>query len=150
MAGKGPLPKDPATRQRRNRRPPSTVLGPTPADMPVPHLRVHDPERAWDERTRRWWRAIWQSPMATRFLATDREALGSLAILKDMFFKSPTSALSAEIRLQETRFGFAAGDRARLDWVVQFPEVQPPTPLAARTKTGVDPRLTLLEGGKAG
>ena len=145
-----PLPKKPSSRQRRNRAVAPRTLNPDARrDGPLPPLYVYDRARDWDVRTKRWWRSVWVSPMTRHYVDVDREGLGSLAILKDMFFKDPETAMAAEIRLQEARFGLSPLDRRRLEWEIERPDVARkrdvrPAARAARS----DPRLFLLDGGK--
>ena len=148
MAGQGPIPKRASVRQRRNRKSTASVLGSTRQRRP-PALAPYDPDRAWDPRTRRWWRAVWASPMAVKYLGPDQEEMGALAILKDLFFKNPSAQLAGEIRLESARFGLTVVDRARLDWVMT-PDQPPEEAAGATAEHGEgDPRakLHLLAGG---
>ena len=88
--------------------------------------------------------------MAAMYLDTDKEELGALAILKDMFFEHPSAQLAAEIRLQEARFGLTPVDRARLDWVMTPDDEASKRPARAVQQGEGDPRenLRLLAGGK--
>ena len=150
MAGRGPPPKNPVTRQRQNRKSTATTLSSQRRGR-APKLDLFDPKREWDPRTRRWWRAVWASPMAAMYLEPDKEELGAVAILKDMFFSHPTTPLAAEIRLQEARFGLTPVDRARLDWVMMPADEASKRPARVAQLGEGDPRdnLRLMAGGKA-
>jgi hypothetical protein len=155
MGSRGPQPKNPKTRARRNVDPNARAL---PADgrvdsigrrLPVPLLEPSD--RLWHPMTSGWWRALWRSPQATQFLETDRYALYRLAVLIDHSHRRASEGLSTddlegEIRLQEARFGITVADRARLHWTIE--EVEPVASVAARAPSGLpagaDPR-DLLE-----
>ena len=88
--------------------------------------------------------------MAVKYLGPDKEEMGALAILKDMFFKAPSAQLAGEIRLQSARFGLTPVDRARLDWVMAADEPDKEAARATARHEGGDPRakLRLLAGGK--
>jgi hypothetical protein len=70
---------------------------------------------------RRWWRTIWRSPMAVRWLEADIEGLYLIAVLRQEFAKKPTTTTAAEIRQQETRYGLDVYARKRLDWRIAAP-----------------------------
>lgn len=72
--------------------------------------------------TRRWWRDVWASPMATEYLRADEHALFRLAVLTDMFWEEPSKELAAEIRLQQQAFGLTPSDRRRLEWSIEQAE----------------------------
>ena len=81
--------------------------------------------------------------MAVKYLGPDREEIGALAILKDLFFKNPSPPLAGEIRLQTARFGLSPVDRARLDWVMT-PDEPPEEPArTAAQREESDPRVKL-------
>lgn len=132
---RGPTPKDPGARQRRNKASTAAVLeAPSPDEaeerrpptLPLAlfgGLRIH-------RLTRAWWKVIWRSPMAPRFLEADVEGLLLVARLKNDFFNTSDAGLAArlaaEIRQQETRFGLTPIDRRRLDWRIEGPRQNPP------------------------
>lgn len=162
----GPLPKDRATRARRNVSASQTDLDPMvrvkapgfPRGLFGEVAAVVDEEgtevtparaRSAHPLTRRWWRVVWQSPMAPLWLAADVERLYLVAALRDRFYREPTSAMAAEIRQQERPLGLTPEDRKRLDWRIQHApaasgqqpaasEDEEPTPAA-----GPDPRDVL-------
>lgn len=129
-----PLPKSPATRQRRNRTSTAAQLTDTVAarrgrkvpDLPaMPDVfRVRDDESgeleavAWHPLTVEWWRDAWQSPMRDEWTDSDKHGLYMLAILRERFYREPTPTNAAEIRLQEQRYGLSPIDRRRLQWEV--------------------------------
>jgi hypothetical protein len=112
----GPPPKPAHLRQRTNRKAGSgTIQAPQ-----APQTReIPNPDgRTWQPLTIASWKRAWASPMASRWLDTDADALGRLAILWDAFYKQPDARTLAEIRLQEQRFGLSPLDRTRLQWEV--------------------------------
>ena len=116
----GPTPKNPATRQRRNKSATRALL---PAEA-APRLRAPalPKQREWNAMTLRWWRDVWSSPMAGEYLRADEHALLRLAMLIDMFWTEPSRDLAAEIRLQQQAFGLTPLDRVRLEWSIEQAE----------------------------
>jgi hypothetical protein len=83
--------------------------------------------------------------MSSRWLETDEDALGRLALLWDAFYKEPDAKVMAEIRLQEQRFGLSPLDRSRLQWeVARGEEAERKKPQAQPRKAGADPRSILM------
>lgn len=132
MPGIGPAPKHPSTRARTNKT--STVAYLQPVENPtIPPIPSY---LKWRPETRKWWKTVWSSPMAGEFDDGDVPALGRLAILIDAFYAATEEgavpkilSLSAEIRLQEQRFGLSPMDRRRLQWTIEQGEEA-----AAKTK----------------
>ena len=111
---KGPVPKDPKIRQRRNRvTTQSTLAAASDGRRRRPSLPAGID---WHPMTVAWWRDVWRSPMAREFLEADKHALFRLAILIDRFWLQPTKELGAEIRLEQQAFGLTPIDRRRLQW----------------------------------
>lgn len=147
-----PLPKNPATRQRRNKHSTARTLEGLPADAAVPALPKG---RRWRAETKSWWADVWASPMASEFVhgRADIHGLFVLAVLVDDFWSEPTTALAAEIRLQRQCFGLTPIDRRRLQWEIERGEEatertrrrrSEPTPLAAASEASAsDPRAIL-------
>lgn len=146
---KGRRPKDPDARQRRHKASTAAVLDAQSADSrEAPPLSAKlFGDKTLHPLTRKWWRVIWRSPMAVRWLETDVEGLYLVAILRNAFFHQPTPTLAAEIRQQETRFGLDVLSRRRLDWRIANP--QAPAPLEeepevpAYVEDDFDPRRVL-------
>ena len=111
---KGPVPKDPKIRQRRNR---VTTQSTLDAASDGRRRRPSLPAGInWHPMTVAWWRDVWRSPMAREFLEADKHALFRMAILIDRFWLEPTKELGAEIRLEQQAFGLTPIDRRRLQW----------------------------------
>jgi len=114
----GPLPKDPAKRQRRNKSATRALL---PAEEnPIkraPSLPTIE-GREWSPLTVRWWRDIWRSPQRAEFLRADLASLFRLVVLVDMFWVSFDLEIAREIRLLEREFGFTPLSRRRLEWSI--------------------------------
>ena len=112
------LPKNPATRQRRNRASTARKLSGLPDDFERPELPG---SRPWHPMTLDWWDDVWASPMASEFIdgGADIHGLYILAVLVDDFWATPTTSLAAEIRLQRQCFGLTPIDRRRLQWEIE-------------------------------
>ncbi len=134
---KGPMPKDPALLQRRNRVATRAVLAAVPQRRRRPRLPTRSGGQDWHTLTRTWWAAVWHSPMAAEFLDADvKGRLYRLAALVDMFWTHPSAYLDAQICRNEAALGLSPMDRRRLQWTVEKAEQEtrkrtmpaPPTP----------------------
>lgn len=140
----GPAPKDPALRARRNKASTRAELDPS-TRVKAPPLRpsMFAPAKVHPQ-LRRWWRVIWQSPMAPRWLEADIERLYLVALLRNDFYHERKAATAAEIRLQERDLGLTPLDRRRLEWSIAGPSQKPePRLLDAPVEEEVDPRMVL-------
>lgn len=125
MAGRGPAPKDPAKRVRRNVDPSSatTVLRFEEAEQPeLPDFDVQvekdgeliSQKYVWPEATRRWW-AMWRdSPQSEHFGSTDWAFLLDTALLHAAVWGRGHMSSLPELRLRVAKFGSTPEDRARL------------------------------------
>ena len=114
----GPMPKDPAIRQRRNKSSSRALL---PAEAPIekaPRLPAHPGGGGWSNMARRWWSDIWSSPMHYEYSSGDIPALFRLVLLVDMFWRTGKLDLAREIRMLEREFGLTPLSRRRLEWTV--------------------------------
>lgn len=118
---RGPAPKDPALRQRRNKASTRATLKAMPIHR-MPSLPKRSEDQEWHPLTRAWWRDIWHSPMAAEYLKADIHGLYRLAVLIQRFWEKPTVNLSAVIAIQEQRYGLTPLDRRRLEWIVEKAE----------------------------
>jgi hypothetical protein len=155
----GPPPKDPSLRERRNKVAGAGVLEDNRQKARVPPLprrrgadgkprELTDPLN-WLPETRAWWRDLWRSPMAARFLGVEVHGLHVVAQLRDDFWRAPSTQLASEIRQQEARWGLDQLARWRLQWEVvgdaamapkaRTPDSPPPSPPAPAD----DPRKVL-------
>lgn len=115
---RGPLPKEPELRQRRNKESTRALLPPEDAPIVgVPRLPTN-PLGKWNRLTRAWWRDVWASPQSSEFLRSDLGALFRLAMLVDMFWSTGKLSVAAEIRMLEQQFGLTPMARRRLQWTV--------------------------------
>lgn len=118
----GPLPKDPRLRQRRNGGGARRFAADTPAGT-VPLLPALGRGKCWHRLALQWWRSVWESPLASEYIATDRDGLYILARLVHGFWTAKETDeklhLAAEIRQQSARFGLSPLDRRRLEWEIE-------------------------------
>lgn len=123
MAGRGPSPKDPSKRVRRNGGGNEMrVITATPTAQPeLPAFDVQvdvdgtmvTQEFSWPERTRSWWRMWNESPLTADYTQTDWDFLLDTALIHAKFWLGNT-ALAGELRLRVAKFGATPEDRARL------------------------------------
>lgn len=123
----GPLPKDPAVRQRRNKALTRATL--KVEDHPItraPSLPKRTDGQAWHPLTRAWWHDVWHSPMAGEYLQADVHGLYRIAALVDKFWLEPNERTAMAIAHQEQRYGLNPLDRRRLEWIVERAEQDAP------------------------
>lgn len=120
MAGRGPAPKDPARRARRNQDPVALrVITASPVSQPkLPPLFLPDEDGKrrrvqWPAQTKRWWQMWGESPLSTEFTETDWSELLDTALLHARLW-SGDHRVAAELRLRVAKFGATPEDRARL------------------------------------
>lgn len=125
MAGRGPAPKDPSKRARRNKTGGEMrIITADPVPQPkLPAVWFTDDESgkkkrfAWPERTKQWW-AMWsESPLSEEFTSTDWSELMDTALLHAQFW-SGDLRYGPELRLRAAKYGATPEDRARLK--IQF------------------------------
>ena len=124
MAGRGPQPKDPSNRVRRNADPVGlrvyTADPVAQPDLPEFDIQVEvDGELlaqrfVWPEATRRWWSTWGDEPMAQDFTATDWDFLLDTALLHAKVWGNGELKLLTELRLRVAKMGATSEDRARL------------------------------------
>lgn len=135
----GQQPKDPALRVRRNKASTHDVLDPNERVKKVPPLTkdVLGVEMIRPQ-VHRWWRVVWRSPMAPRWLEADVEVLYLIAALRNRFVGDPIPSLAAEIRQQEARLGLDVMARRRADWRIENSRTEPTEPTAPLADMPVD------------
>lgn len=127
MAGRGPAPKAPGRRARRNKDEVQvTTLRFEPAEQP--DLPEGIP---WPDATIRWWRMWAESPLSDMFGATDWDFLMDTALLHANVWAGDLSSMP-ELRLRVAKFGATPEDRARLR--IQFAEADERDPQEAQRK----------------
>lgn len=119
MAGRGPAPKDAATRRRRNVTPPPTII--------ESDDQLRGPELpggyGWPEATKRWWNTWRTSPQAQTLTATDWDFLLDTARLHAEFWCGDNKVAS-ELRLRVAKFGATPEDRMRLRLQITDPDAE--------------------------
>jgi hypothetical protein len=144
----GPVPKNAATRQRRNRVSTKATMEAPPAtriELPTRYssfqcsdcyltvgkhtgeqfdkeeIAPHpfDPaEDRWRDLTVAWWATIWASPMAEEWVDADVPGLVALAFLVDEFWRTGNREIAAEIRMQQREYGLSPLSRRSLQWEI--------------------------------
>lgn len=140
MAGRGPAPKDPSKRARRNADPVGMrVIQADPVKqpaLPVLYLPGVDGKKkrfSWPEATKRWWQMWGESPLAEEFTANDWSELLDTALLHAQFWSGDTK-VAGELRLRVAKFGATPEDRARLR--IQFAAADEADEKRARPASG--------------
>lgn len=121
MAGRGPAPKDPAIRRRRNVDPVQAIVVAGDGEIRGPELPA---DVKWPAPTLKWWNAWRRSAQAQTFTETDWDFLVDTALLHARFWSGDAS-VAAELRLRVAKFGATPEDRARLRLSVGEPEKKP-------------------------
>lgn len=139
-------PKDPKTRQRRNRdATAATLIDSSPLldgkKPKLPALSTLGREGKWHKYVLEWWAEIWSSPMASEYTQPDVHGLVMLMDMQDRYWKGETD-LGAEIRLQRQCYGLTNLDRRRLQWEIKRVEAGK-SKVPERPKRQGDPRSVL-------
>jgi hypothetical protein len=121
MAGRGPAPKDPDKRARRNKDSTGLALRVLPAmpstqpDLPTFSIEADGElvEFVWPAQTLEWW-AMWRdSSLSDEYAATDWAELAITAQYHAAIWRGDLKA-GTEYRLRVSKFGATPEDRARL------------------------------------
>ena len=131
MAGRGPAPKDPGSRARRNVEPaPMRILPKLLAEQPaLPDFDVQvevdgqmmSQRYVWPERTREWWQMWADSPLSAEFTATDWSELLDTALVHARVWSGDLKMM-AELRQRTAKYGATPEDRLRLR--IQFAQAE--------------------------
>ena len=141
MAGRGPAPKDPTERARRNSTGGLTIVAPD-AEVRGPDL----PEGfEWPAPTVAWWETWRKSPQAKTFTDTDWSFLVDTAVMHAEFWLG-NRALAPELRLRVAKFGATPEDRMRLKISVGEPPAASKPKLQTRAATNRRERLLKAVG----
>ncbi len=124
MAGRGPAPKDPAQRRRRNAPPAPTLVITQDDEVRGPELPAGF---VWPEPTRRWWETWRSSPQSQALTGTDWDFLLDTALLHAELWAG-NGSVAGELRLRVAKFGATPEDRLRLRMQV----TEPDAPAAAK------------------
>lgn len=112
MAGRGPAPKDPARRARRNKDPqPLRVIEVEPVAQP--DLPTSPDDGGWPAATVQWWTMWSDHPISTDFTSLDWEYLATTALCHAAVWSGDLKQMP-ELRLRVAKFGQTLEDRARL------------------------------------
>jgi hypothetical protein len=146
----GPMPKDPAIRQRTNKSATRALLRPDFAPrVRAPKLPDLPDGEAWHEMALQFWKAVWSSPVHFEFLRADEPALFRLVVLVNAFWNTGKLEFAKEIRLLEREFGLTPLSRRRLEWSVAQAEEAKDRHEQRRSRRAViidgDPRKVLDE-----
>lgn len=139
MAGRGPTPKDPDQRRRRNATESFTVVTADGKQYGNPLPDSHE----WPQATLDWWETWRTCAQASKFTDTDWSFLLDTAVLHAEFWLG-NRALAGELRLRAAKFGATPEDRARLKIEIGDPDAKPGTTTRLQTKESKNRRTRLL------
>lgn len=136
MAGRGPAPKDPTKRRRRNSdpAPAATVNADGRTRGPGLPAGVLPDDEVWHPRTVSWWQTWRKSAQAQTFTGTDWDFLIDTALMHHIMWTKGRWEFASEIRLRAGKFGATPEDRMRLRIQV---ETSAPKPAATGTDGSV-------------
>ncbi|WP_425837295.1 hypothetical protein [Streptomyces fractus] len=134
MAGRGPAPKDPTKRRRRNATAPETVITPDDElrgpELPEGVLGEEDGATVeWHAMTQLWWNSWRTSAQAQTFTDTDWLFLIDTALMHHTMWAKGRWEFASEVRLRAAKFGATPEDRARLKLKVDDPTTRPQAPV---------------------
>lgn len=157
MAGRGPAPKDPSTRVRRNKPPTAErVIEVERGTQPeLPEVMPGGDE--WPAQTVAWWRMWAEHPIAEDYTDSDWSFLLDTALIHGAYW-SGNLAFGGELRQRVAKFGATPEDRARLriSYAVadkserEAAKGQTPAEKKPRAKKKADPRTYLTAVQDAG
>jgi hypothetical protein len=124
MAGRGPAPKDPSVRRRRNADPIPTVTVAADLKLRGPDLPrgVLPKGEEWHPRTQAWWQTWRLSAQSKTFTPTDWDFLIDTALMHHTMWLKGRWEFASELRLRAGKFGATPEDRARLRLQVTDPD----------------------------
>lgn len=135
MAGRGPAPKDPARRRRRNAADPTVTLTPDDElrgpELPAGVLGEDEDGQPndWHPMTKLWWESWRTSALAQTWTDTDWVFLIDTALMHHTMWAKGRWEFASEVRLRAAKFGATPEDRARLKLKVDEPGNAPQTPV---------------------
>lgn len=143
MAGRGPAPKDPAQRRRRNAPPAPIAVLATDGSLHGPALPDDALPGPWHPRTLAWWDTWRRSPQAQTFTATDWDFLIDTALMHHTMWSAGRWEFASELRLRAAKFGATPEDRMRLRIQVTPPGAAKPAEEKPASRYG---HLRAVEG----
>jgi hypothetical protein len=144
--------KDASTRKRANKASSRATLSSGHGIKAPPLPAIVE----WHSLTRRWWRELWASPMATEYEKMDVNAILRVAQLYNDFWTAPNWEVRSKVQVRLERADAELGTtplaRRRLEWQIEKTEQEKQAsgrrkavtePAEPDPTTGGDPRLKL-------
>jgi hypothetical protein len=118
MAGRGPAPKAPDQRRRRNEPTAGEWVTLTADDVPKPpSLPSRGKGRGhWSPRTRRAWKQWWSDPVSLQWGPGDRDLVEHLADIYEEWVRDPMPTSASEIRQLRDSLGLSPKGRQDRRW----------------------------------
>jgi hypothetical protein len=144
MAGRGPAPKDPATRVRRNKTP-TTSTSSSDGRLRGPALPplLGEP---WHPATVKWWANWRKSPQAKTWIDTDWDYLLDTALMHHTMWANGRWDFASEVRLRVAKFGATPADRLSLHLTIEQPKSDSARPASDGVVTDISSRRKRLTG----
>lgn len=123
MAGRGPAPKAPEQRRRRNE-PTAGEWITIPLDRrpKAPPMPARGKGRGqWSPRTRRAWKAWWADPVSSQWSDADRDLVEHLADVYEAWGRDPMPTAASEIRQLRDSLGLSPKGRQDRRWRLAAP-----------------------------
>lgn len=124
MAGRGPAPKPPEERRRRNQ-PAAGEWIELPVDLTravLPNLPPRGKgQGSWSARTRAAWKSWRLDPVTSQYGPADVQLAVDLAWLYEQWVRDPTASLAGEIRQRQDALGLTPKGRQDRRWRMQPP-----------------------------
>ena len=118
MGARGPAPKDPEKRVRRNKEVRTTLPAKPPVKPAAKRTMPPAPPLIgeWSTFTQRWWDSWCGSAQASRFTEPAWRRLELIAAQVELYWRTSNPQHLPEIRMTETALGALPMDLSRLRW----------------------------------
>jgi hypothetical protein len=119
---RGPVPKDPSVRARRNRTSTNAILR-IVTDAKVPALPA---DRQWHPYAAAWWTDAWSSPMRQEWTTSDEHGIVRLLALQHAYWSTfdegdykALATLENSFNASSKMFGLSPMSRRALQWQIE-------------------------------
>lgn len=142
MAGRGPAPKDPEDRVRRNKPNVTTIAGDGRLRGPALPDWMGEP---WHPATLDWWANVRKSPQSRTWIPTDWNFLIDTALMHHTMWQKGRWDFAAEFRLRCAKYGLTPKDRQDMGIKIEEPAAKSPA-RGRSTVTDINTRLSQITG----
>lgn len=142
MGARGPAPKDPSERVRRNKPNVTTVAADGRLRGPALPNWLDEP---WHPATVSWWHDLRREPQSRTWTKSDWAVLIDTALMHHMMWAKGRWDFVAEVRLREGKFGLTPKDRQDMGIKIEEQGAKPASKGPA-TVTDIKTRLSQIGG----